>query len=404
MLDSRKRTKIKNNKIQGWRLELASFSYTITYRPGKDNVGPDTLTRAFCASATSSPNKLSEIHDQLCHPGVTRLLHFVRTKNLPHSTDDVKRLCASCKVCSELKPQFYRAETGTLIKATQPMERLSIDFKGPLKSTSRNTYILTVIDEYSRFPFAFPCPNTLSSTVIKCLDQLFTLCGTPSYIHSDRGTSFLSHEIKHYLTQKGIATSKTTPYHPIGNGQCERYNGIIWKGVQLALKSHNLQISNWEMVLPSVLHSIRSLLSTATNTTPHERFFAFQRRSMCGMSLPSWLTTSGNVMLRRYVRHTKNDPLVDEVELTYVNPTYAHIRYPDGRESTVSLKDISPCPSSPDLLTPVSPVCDTDNFQQQPIENVNEPRTNSDHSCAPDETLNGRRSGRVRKVPDRYGY
>ena len=61
--------------------------------------------------------------------------------------------------------------------------------------------------------------------------------------------------------------------------------------------------------------------------------------------LPSWLTTSGNVMLRRYVRHTKNDPLVDEVELTDVNPTYAHIRYSDGRESTVSLKDLSPCPS-----------------------------------------------------------
>ena len=31
MLDNRKRTKIKNNKIQGWRLELTSFSYTITY-------------------------------------------------------------------------------------------------------------------------------------------------------------------------------------------------------------------------------------------------------------------------------------------------------------------------------------------------------------------------------------
>ena len=37
-----------------------------------------------------------------------------------------------------------------------------------------------------------------------------------------------------------------------------------------------------------------------------------------------------------------------------------------------------------DLHTPASPVCDTDNFQQQPIENVNEPRTNSDPSCAPD--------------------
>ena len=285
------------------------------------------------------------------------------------------------------------------------MERLRIDFKDSPKSTSRNTYMLTVVDEYSLFPFAFPCPNTLSSTVITYLNKLFTLCSTPNYIHSDRGTSFRSHEIKHYLTQKGITTSKSTPYHPIGNGQYERYNGIIWKGVQLALKSHNLQISNWEIILPSVLHSIKSLLSTATNTTPHERFFSFHRRSMCGISLPSWLTRSGNVMLRRYVRHSNNDPLVDDVELTNVNPTYAHIRYPDGRESTVSLKDLSPCPPSHDLHTPASPVYHTDHFQQQPIENDNEPRTNSDSCCAFDETLvNVRRSGRVRKVPDRYGY
>ena len=47
MLDNRKRTKIKNNKNQAWRLELASFSYTTTYRPGVDNVGSDTLTRAY---------------------------------------------------------------------------------------------------------------------------------------------------------------------------------------------------------------------------------------------------------------------------------------------------------------------------------------------------------------------
>ena len=29
MLDTRRRTKIKNSKVQQWRIELASFSYTI---------------------------------------------------------------------------------------------------------------------------------------------------------------------------------------------------------------------------------------------------------------------------------------------------------------------------------------------------------------------------------------
>ena len=56
--------------------------------------------------------------------------------------------------------------------------------------------------------------------------------------------------------------------HHTTHSEMANVNGIIWKGVQLALKSHNLQISNWEMVLPSVLHSIRSLMLTATNTTP----------------------------------------------------------------------------------------------------------------------------------------
>ena len=174
----------------------------------------------------------------------------------------MKRTCSGCRVCAELKPQFYRPTPGSLIKATQPMERLSMDFKGPLPSSSRNTYILTIVDEYSCFPFAYPCPNMNSTTVMKCLDQLFTLCGYPRYIHSDRGASFLSQELKNYLTQRGVVTSKTTPYHPTGNGQVERYNGIIWKAVRLALKSANLPDSQWELVLPGALHSIRSLLTT----------------------------------------------------------------------------------------------------------------------------------------------
>ena len=88
--------------------------------------------------------------------------------------------------------------------------------------------MLTIIAEYSRFPFAMPCPNTSAGSVIKCLNQFFTLCGTPNYIHSDRGSAFLSQELKEFLTRRDVATSKTTPFiYPSGNGQCERYNGIL---------------------------------------------------------------------------------------------------------------------------------------------------------------------------------
>ena len=64
-------------------------------------------------------------------------------------------------------------------------------------------------------------------------------------------------------------------------------------------------------------------------------------------------------MLRRFVCHTKNDPLVDEVHLMDINPSYAHIRYPDGCESTVSIKDLSACSAPPiavvrDTTSPLS--------------------------------------------------
>ena len=55
----------------------------------------------------------------------------------------------------------------------------------------------------------------------------------------------------------------------------------------------------------------------------------------------------GPMMLRRFVRHTKNDPLVDEVHLMDINTSYAHFDYPDGRESTVYIKDLSACPAPP---------------------------------------------------------
>ena len=103
----------------------------------------------------------------------------------------------------------------------------------------------------------------------------------------------------------------------------------------------------WERVLPDILHSIRSLLCTATNCTPHERFFNYQRRSSCGESIPSWLAEPGPVLMKRNVRRSKYEPLTDEVELLEANPQCAHVRLPDGRETTVSVKQLAPAGSNP---------------------------------------------------------
>jgi len=75
---------------------------------------------------------------------------------------------------------------------------------------------------------------------------------------------------------------------------------------------------------------------------PHERFFNFERRSALGSSVPTWLRSPGRVFLKRHVSSSKYEPLVDEVELIHATPSYAHVRLQNGRETTVSLRDIAP--------------------------------------------------------------
>ena len=175
-----------------WRAELGNFDYDIKHLPGKSSLASDALSRA--CSLIPLAEDLSQLHNKLGHPGISRLSHFVRSKILPFSTKDVKKVCTSCKICAELKPQFYRRPPEQLIKYLRPWDRISIDFKEPL--SGKYKYLLIVVDEFSRFPFAFLCSNMTTETVIQCLSKLFCLFDYPLYVHSNRGASFMSQELK----------------------------------------------------------------------------------------------------------------------------------------------------------------------------------------------------------------
>ncbi|GFR62567.1 Pro-Pol polyprotein [Elysia marginata] len=73
---------------------------------GPENHAADALSRATCGAA--SCDNLRHLHEALSHPGVTRMIHFVRAKNLPYSVEEVKKRTSGRPVCSEIKPRFYR--------------------------------------------------------------------------------------------------------------------------------------------------------------------------------------------------------------------------------------------------------------------------------------------------------
>ena len=58
-----------------WRTDLSCYFIDIEYKPGKDDIAPDTLFRLVCMIPTTSI--LCKVHDALCHPCVLRISHIV---------------------------------------------------------------------------------------------------------------------------------------------------------------------------------------------------------------------------------------------------------------------------------------------------------------------------------------
>ncbi|XP_014780845.1 uncharacterized protein LOC106876699 [Octopus bimaculoides] len=224
--------------------------------------------------------------------------------NLPYSLENVKQICNNCSICQEVKPQTKLSQHNS--------DHASIreNFKVLIPS-EKHPYPLTIVDEYSQFPFGYPVSDTSAQTAIRCFTDLFSVFVMSGYVHSDRGIAFMSTELREWLFNKGIAASRTTPY---------KLNSTIWKLVLLSLKTRTLPVSSWEIVLLGALHSVRSLLCTSTNATPRERLFNYERCSATGTSIPSWLLNPRLVLVQRNNRTSKYDPIADQVDLIEVNP------------------------------------------------------------------------------------
>ena len=214
----------------------------------------------------------------------------------------------------------------------------------------------------------------------------------------------------------GLGSPRVVP-PPITHKATGSVRGImVSSGKQLCWHSTpKVYLLNTGSVFLDVLHSIRSLLSTATNETPRDRFLCFQRRSATGRAVPTWLTTPGPVLLWRFVRQSKSDPLVDEVELVEPNAHYAHIRFQNGCEDTVSMRDLAPINRELTIeqVADHIPATEGSSAVEEPIvgpEDVQPPAVQAPTS-GPSQSLSSesdwpplRRSKRERRPPTRNGF
>ena len=82
----------------------------------------------YTYSSLNTPT-LRDLYYELCHLRIAWMLQFIHAKNLPIATEEVKKVCSSCRPCAELKSKFFHMEIGTLIKTTQSLDAWGLILK-----------------------------------------------------------------------------------------------------------------------------------------------------------------------------------------------------------------------------------------------------------------------------------
>ena len=152
------------------------------------------------------------------------------------------------------------------IRTSAPMELVCIDFWSAEDSQQRSVDVLVITDHFTKLAHAFPCVNQTAKQIAKKLwDNVFCIYGFPERIHSDQGANFESKLIAELLSLTGITKTHTTAYHPMGNGQTERFNrtlGSMLRALPLAAKQH------WAQQIQTLTFAYNATIHETTGYPP----------------------------------------------------------------------------------------------------------------------------------------
>ena len=190
----------------------------------------------------------------------------------------------NCLICLTAKDESPLIKTMPVhIETQEPMEILAMDFCSVERSSLGKEHILVVTDLFTKFVWAFPTKDQKATTVARILiEEIFYKFGIPRRIHSDQGRSFESSLIRNICRKYDVVKSRTSPYHPEGNGQTERFNRTLY-GLLRTLDQEKRQ--KWHLYLNSLISIYNSTPHSVTGFSPYHLMFGRQPRLSLDMGI-----------------------------------------------------------------------------------------------------------------------
>ena len=175
------------------------------------------------------PYYLHVVHDCTGHFGEERTVDFLRQLWWPGKSQDVKNYIESCTVCAKRKGNYGKKASplmGHLLRGSKPFEVIYCDFVH-MPDANGKRYILTIIDSFSRFMYAYPSSRDRAIDAARGLVQFMMEYDIPKVISSDRGTHFVSSVIEELCSKMSIKQNLHTAWRPQSSGNIERMHRCL---------------------------------------------------------------------------------------------------------------------------------------------------------------------------------
>ena len=251
---------------------------------------------------------LTLAHNCHGHQGIERTYKVLRSRCYwPGMFDDIKVHLTTCQRCQVAKKSSIKIkQPAGHLKATQPLEVVAMDFLKLDQASDGREDVLVMTDIFSKYAVAVATRNQTAETVVRNLIQHWIVqFGVPLKIHSDQGKCFEAEVVQQLCRHYGISKSRTTPYHPQGNGQCERFNRTL---ISL-LKTLELdQKRRWPDYLQAATFAYNSTAHSTTGLSPFALLYGREPRLPIDAYLGTFQAprTSGEELLQNHLRRLED--------------------------------------------------------------------------------------------------
>ena len=187
------------------------------------------------------------------HPGISKMLQEIRQRYYyPSMAKHVKKWVEGCEQCARDKRVPNATITPELLNLPEwdlgPEDAMQIDLLPNLPPSGGYENVLTAIDVFSRYLFAYPLTDASAINVAKALIDIMTKHAyLPTTLITDKGTAFTSTIIAEVTQILGITLKCATTKHPQTIGKLERTHASLKTNLKMACGEYRRQ---WHKYLP----------------------------------------------------------------------------------------------------------------------------------------------------------